>query len=88
VTGSIQFVKFTVFAPILLVKDTHRMTDHKKPQPISDYRAEHHARRSFTPLNRRKDGALFREIGERIRAGYYDSSQVLRTIAERITGTM
>lgn len=42
--------------------------------------------RSFTPLNRRKDGAVFRLIRERIREGYYESGAVLRKIAERIAG--
>ena len=43
--------------------------------------------RSFTPENRRRDGAMFRKIRERIREGYYESGNVLELIADKITGT-
>lgn len=43
--------------------------------------------RSFTPENRRKDGAMFRKIRERIREGYYESGSVLKLIADKITGS-
>ncbi|MCB1059270.1 MAG: hypothetical protein KDB65_03475 [Calditrichaeota bacterium] len=41
----------------------------------------------LVPVNRRKDGMLFRVIAERIKTGYYESTQVLKEIADRIAGT-
>lgn len=41
----------------------------------------------FVPVNRRKDGMLFRVIAERIKSGYYDSTQILKEIADRMVGS-
>lgn len=41
---------------------------------------------SFTPANRVLNGALLNRVRRRISEGYYDSGQILKDVAERITG--
>lgn len=41
----------------------------------------------FVPVNRRKDGMVFRVIAERIKTGYYESTQILKEIADRMVGS-
>ncbi|MBK6909564.1 MAG: hypothetical protein IPK53_05670 [bacterium] len=44
------------------------------------------AQQTFVPENRVLNGALLNRVKRRIREGYYDSGQILKEIAERITG--
>ena len=62
------------------------MTEHNRNIPYLDSGGDGTHPRSFTPENRRKDGAMLRKIRERIREGYYESGHVLKLIAEKMTG--
>lgn len=74
------------FAPILKVEGKKRMNENSKTIVKHTRVPGDAGTHTFTPENRRKDGALFRKIGDRIREGYYESSQVLKAIADRMAG--
>lgn len=63
----------------------HRMTERDRNDMNWESGSNSALPRSFTPENRRKDGAMFRKIRERIKEGYYESGSVLRLIAEKLT---
>ncbi|NUO17958.1 hypothetical protein HUU59_00715 [bacterium] len=83
-TGSFAFIKFVVASPILNMEGAPRMTKRQSHVTIRERGNDDSLPRTFTPVNRRKDGAVLRQIRDRIREGYYESTEILKRIADKI----